>query len=426
MRRYFLTGCLLLLFISTAGATRVFPADADQVLDTFWGKGKRAASLAPIPCTRALSLPEKGLQPPCNSERGPVVLPGKSGSVSVERAPGYASLFLNSSGWIGGDGNYSVSLGGDTTLWLHGDTFLGEIKGGVRCEGFKIANNTISLQKGYEPATASMKFFSGRDGAGEPCAVVAPEDGKGWFWIYDGVRTGGRLFLFLIQIDRDRGSALGFKSVGMWLGRVENPDEPPEKWKITQKKIPCSLFSADGDTFLGSAVLKREPYIYIYGIKEKHEGPWLQKFMIIARAPGKKLDDFSAWEFFDGTGWSSDFGRIAGLFGDCANEFTVSYEDTLHRFIVIYTENGASENINMRLAPEPEGPWSDPVTVYECPEKEWNRNILLYAAKGHPSLSVSPGELIVSYIANSIDFNDLLKDARLYNPQFLRLRFTTD
>ena len=82
-----------------------------------------------------------------------------------------------------------------------------------------------------------------------------------------------------------------------------------------------------------------------------------------------------------------------------------------------------SKNIVARTAPEPYGPWSEPLIVYQCPEEDWHDNIFCYAAKAHPEISLAPNELIVTYVTNSMDFNQIESDARLYRPRFLRLRF---
>ena len=89
---------------------------------------------------------------------------------------------------------------------------------------------------------------------------------------------------------------------------------------------------------------------------------------------------------------------------------------------MVYTENGMSENILIRLADHPWGPWSDPATIYRCPEAGWDSSYFCYAAKGHPSLS-KPNELIIAYVTNSFDFGKMVSDARIYRPRFLRLTF---
>jgi len=63
------------------------------------------------------------------------------------------------------------------------------------------------------------------------------------------------------------------------------------------------------------------------------------------------------------------------------------------------------------------------VDLYQCPEMSTDGDNLCYAAKGHPELSLTLDELIVTYVANSTDFYKMAADARLYRPRFIRVRF---
>lgn len=372
-------------------------------------------------------LPTSRLQQPAAlpTPQPAVPLPG-GGRVDVETLPAQTSLFRNRDGWIGGDGDYSVPLSADRTLWLFGDSLVGAVQGDARASDSLLVNNSMAVQQGKDPAAATLSYFWGRgtDGAGQ--ALLAPEDGKGWFWPYHGARTGRGLALFLIQVDRDGASALGFRGVGLSLALVENPDDPPERWRTTQKKIPWSDFSPAGDTFFGSAALRKDGFLYVYGAQDETRAGMRHKHMVLARVPDDAVDDFARWQFYDGREWQSDFRKTARLAPDVANEYSVAFQEGIGRYVAVYSENGTSEKICVRTAPRPEGPWSDAVAVYTCPEKSWGDDILIYSAKGHPALSTDPHELPVSYIANSMDFGRLLADARLYQPQFLRLRFEPD
>ena len=48
---------------------------------------------------------------------------------------------------------------------------------------------------------------------------------------------------------------------------------------------------------------------------------------------------------------------------------------------------------------------------------------VLYLPPIHPELSPAADEIIVTYVANSLDFAKMADDARLYRPRFLRVRF---
>jgi hypothetical protein len=117
---------------------------------------------------------------------------------TVEPLPEYDALFTRTQGWTGADAVYSVALADDVTLWLYDDTWIGDIVDGKHKDATMV-NNTVALQHGKDPATASVEFFWQRTKEGEAAAFIRPTDGVGWFWISDGIVADGKLYLFWIQ-----------------------------------------------------------------------------------------------------------------------------------------------------------------------------------------------------------------------------------
>jgi hypothetical protein len=172
-------------------------------------------------------------------------------------------------------------------------------------------------------------------------------------------------------------------------------------------------------------LLKDNGFIYIYGNDEDIEdGSYHRKHMIVARVAEDDLADFDKWRFYTNGDWQPDFKKASRLCPNIANEYSVSYQPSVGKYVMVYTENGISKNIVLRIAPTPYGEWSEPTIVYQCPESAWNAKIVCYAAKAHLTLSMQPDELIVTYIASSSDFFHMAGDARLYRPRFLRLQLS--
>jgi hypothetical protein len=343
--------------------------------------------------------------------------------VSVEVLPDYSALFVRQDGWTGADGAYTVKLSSNRILWLFGDTWYGEIREG-RHTNATIVNNSIAIQHGIVPLDASVRFYSGRAPGGRPLAFIRPSDDRGWLWFYDGIEVNKTLYLCLIQADRtENRNSFGFKIIGTRLGRVANPEESPNSWRISQHQIPWERLSPGGDTIFGSALLRENKFIYIFGTTEDVVGSIRQKYMILARAPETKLGQFDQWQFYCAGSWSSDFSELSRLAGDMANEYSVSYLAALEEYVSVYSAKGFSKNIVARFAPHPWGPWSEPEVLYECPEASRGADVFCYAAKGHPALSPAPNEIIVTYIASSFSFEKIAADAKLYRPRFLRVRF---
>ncbi|MHC4596101.1 MAG: protein kinase domain-containing protein [Planctomycetota bacterium] len=336
--------------------------------------------------------------------------------------PEYDALFTRTEGWTGGDAVYSVALADDITLWLYGDTWIGDVVDG-RHNGATMVNNTIGLQRGKDPTTASVKFFWGTTKEGKPAAFIRPTDGTGWFWIGDGIVADGKLYLFAGQIVKtDEKGTWGFKYIETWLVEVENPHDEPLAWRVRQYKIPYGRYSKDGNLFFGSAVMRDGDFVYIYGSSEDWSKGMGGRSMIIARVRFDEMTDFGKWRFFSDGNWQSDMAGICEHFDGTADGFSVCYQPAIKQYVVVYTENGLSENIMMRFSPTPVGPWSSAYKVFECPEVEWHETYFCYAAKAHSEIS-KKGELIVTYVCNSTDFWKMAADTRIYRPRFLRINF---
>jgi hypothetical protein len=284
----------------------------------------------------------------------------------------------------------------------------------------------MAIQYGKDPATAVMDFFYGQQADGRVTAFIHPQDGRGWFWTLDGVLTPKGLYVFLIQIERTGSeSVFDFKVIGSWLGHIEHLKDPPSKWRIRQYKVPWVEFSAARGILWGSAILQVQNALYIYGTVEDRQNTVPQKHMILARVPVSMLADFSRWRFYADGRWVSDFTRASRLCENVPHEYSVSYLSALKNYVLVYSRDGLSNKILARLSTEPQGPWSDPIPLYQCPEADWDDSIFCYAAKDHAILSRHPNELVITYIANSVDFQKTINDVRLYRPRFLRAIFSS-
>ena len=341
---------------------------------------------------------------------------------SVEILPEYDALFYNEKGWTGADGSYSVALADNVTIWLYSDTWIGDIVDGKH-KNAAMVNNSIGLQRGKDPSTASVKFFWHRTKERKPAAFIRPADGVGWFWISDGVVADEKLYLFLMQmVKTGEKSVFGFRHIGTWLGEVENPHDEPPKWRIYQHRIPWGRFSKDGNLFFSSAVMRDGDFVYIYGGSEDWNKGMSGRSMVVARVPYKRIADFEQWRFFSDGNWKADVNGISELFNGTATEYSVCYQAAIKQYVAIYTENGMSKNIMMRFSPTPVGPWSSAHKIYECPEYKWHKTYFCYAAKAHPEISGKDG-LIITYVCNSTNFWQMAKDARIYWPRFLKVKF---
>ena len=132
--------------------------------------------------------------------------------------------------------------------------------------------------------------------------------------------------------------------------------------------------------------------MYLYGC-DKIEG---SRFGCrVARVPSDGLHERSAYEFWDGSGWNPDIERAVFALDGPNGGLSVSWNPWLHRYLAVYLA-GYSNEVLMRTAERPEGPWSAPVVAFRgVPPAARGVN---YGAFEHPELSSDGGrDLVVTY-----------------------------
>lgn len=330
-------------------------------------------------------------------------------------------LFQNTSGWIGADGNYSIPLATNTTLWLFSDTFVGDVKGGKRVNA-RMIHNSVALQHG----TNRPAFYHGQTREGQADSFISPAHGAagGYFWLNHGVRTAQGLYFFALQVvSTEPKGPFGFKLVDGWLIHVSNPDALPAEWHITQTKVPFTRIAPKSSVIFGCALLAEGDYVYIFGTDSRAEAKkaGMPDALVVARVPMAKLAEFPEWRFFANGQWQRDSSRLTGLFPNVGSEFSVTRLGADGRYAAVYSE-GLGGRILLRLASAPTGPWSGPKLIYECPEMTWPAKAFCYAARAHPELATATDELLITYAANAWDFWNLFSEPRLYWPRFVRCK----
>ncbi len=334
---------------------------------------------------------------------------------TASSAPELDNLFQQTNGWVGADGAFSVPLSKNKSVWLYSDTWIGKVNEGKRVD-VSMINNTIAIQRhGKRP-----EFYYPTNEQGKAQSFIKPADGRGFFWLFHGTRTKAGLFFFLRQLEIvDKNSVFGFKGFSSSIAHVKNPDDHPAKWQIEQTKFPFEKHSKEEQVVMGAALMKRHGYIYIYG---NHSGPEKsKKGMIVARVHEKQFGVFDQWQFFSNGNWVKDFNSVTPICIDAPSEASVSYWPKLKKYVFVYIQ-GFWGKVVIRTSDQPTGPWSEPIPIYDAPEMKYPSKVFAYAGKAHPELSASKDELIVTYAANSFNFVEVIQDARLYWPRFVRVK----
>jgi hypothetical protein len=324
------------------------------------------------------------------------------------------SLFQHNNYWVGGDGAYSIDLGNERILWLFGDSWIDTTGQGTR-QNAVMVSNTLAIQRGYDPSTASIKFFWNQKQ--NKTNAYFPDNDTVLYWPGHGIRVGDRLLLFLMGV-HSSDKEPGFE-VKDWASlMINNPDDDPDKWEIESLEAKSNNLQI----IVGSGgVLQWENFVYAFSAQElesKHD-------IYLVRWPVKNiLDgelDLMQWWAGDQQGWTDQPGDIVcavPVFTKGQTEFTVHYDEKESAFVEIQTIGFGPAIIVRRTATSLTGPWSDPETIFSPAQNQFS-NIMIYQGKAHPYLlGAIP---VVTYCTNSFEFADHLRENWLYYPRFVRI-----
>ncbi len=358
---------------------------------------------------------------------------------SVVAAPEWSDLFKRTHGWFGADGIFSVPLSGidknnnvdnDSTLLVFSDTLIGQVKDGKPLPGYTMVNNSIAYLKGNDPASDNIRFYYKEGTNGKPASLFVPDTSTAarpqLFWLGDGFVNKDledQLYLFAYKVERTGSGAFDFITPEVSIIAIPKGSQPPFQ---EQRQIPTSLHVRNdqlGEGNFGSGVLVNtrwagapmpDGYVYVYGCVGK------DKKLVVARVKPADFELFQRWRYWDGTNWNESKDALKPLTTAVSDELSMTPLPD-GRFVLIFQVMGLSDKVGLGIGESPVGPFSRIEEIWTAPE--WKEGLWTYNAKAHFNLS-KPGELLISYNTIKDDFfNAIKKDANIYRPRFIRLKF---
>ncbi|HLR99400.1 MAG TPA: DUF4185 domain-containing protein [Mycolicibacillus parakoreensis] len=184
---------------------------------------------------------------------------------------------------------------------------------------------------------------------------------------------------------------INFMSISAWgqpgswstnFSAVAVSNDNGETWTVPQSSIRPSMFFAVPSVFFvwgeqnfqQNAYLRRDGYVYQYGTTPGRGGS-----VFLARVNENEITNRWAYEFYTPFGWLKWFSFLAiQVVADRTSELSVAYSEHLGKFVMLYTNT--FNNVVMRTADAPEGPWSSTTTLVQSAKM----NTGIYAPYIHP------------------------------------------
>ncbi|MFC7619633.1 hypothetical protein [Microlunatus sp. GCM10028923] len=340
--------------------------------------------------------------------RGPLGTPTATANTEVTEAfrtfGNNGGGWPNQGGWAASDGVYSTTVPGKGVVWLMNDTFLGPVNQDESMTEPGFIHGSILL--GGADGLPDTTITGGtRD---EPKSIADPPgavDGDPWYWNGDGIMDGGKLRVFEYRIGKTDGEP-------PWNFGWISTDIVTYTEDFKVERVTTSYGEAGGVSW-GTELVQCGRHTYIYGLKDN------TIHLARARAGGLTGND---WEFWNGSGWSSDPHSTVAITTDVGASYSIT---PMGGEFVLTTTSAAiftDHRVYVATAPTPIGPWSPKTPVYTAPEGGVGNLYAPYNVAAHPGLS-KPGELVISYNVNSQQGDDLLANANNNRPRFVTIRF---
>jgi hypothetical protein len=356
--------------------------------------------------------------------------------------------FPYTAGWFGGDAAYSIPISAGKSVWLFGDTFVGDPDQRTR-SGATLVHNSIAISECLPDGEWKIEYSWGRKDDGAPRAFLAAERSDRYWWLFDGFLHEDRLYIGLLEVEpsEPRGPLnLPFRYRGMKLARVENHRDAPENWEIDVLSL-----SENAKAIPGSAMVTHDGHLYLFTFLDLDAERFprmlsrvsLTAFEQLPPRPADQLEYLAR----DGR-WVAGLDPANGLIlmQDNATEMTVRYHPEIDRWLALYSypnwndpvaQSHPTGTVTIRTAAQLEGPWSEPKSIYQIPELNedyaagYDPNTFCYAAKEHPEYA-REGHLLVTYVCNLftrdgenplVALKRLGEKMYLYRPQAVSIPF---
>jgi len=304
---------------------------------------------------------------------------------------------------IGQDGVCSIKFSDKITLWTFADTITGRWKSeSGRIAGDKneaimdgMLSNSIAwsekvTEKNYKHIR--LNFYKENGKTAQFIKNKKNENPlKHRFWALDGFRSGNKVYVYYLHIYvPDHAEFLDFKVLYSGLARWDIPRGWKPGDRINFRRLG-PLF-VKGTPFFGAAVMEKDGYVYTAGHFKKNS----KEFPIsIARVKVENVENVKAYSFLSREGeWVSDIKNSGEFIGDVSGECSLSYNDYLKEYIIIYSKAFTGDIGSVRFKDFSKLPAAGKNTVFRV-HKAGSSGMWPYSGK---EIFSSGGSLFLIYI----------------------------
>lgn len=325
-------------------------------------------------------------------------------------------------GWLGGDEAASVPLNETTTVFIFSDTYVGNKTQQSRQEtGLKMISNSVAVETCLPNGKTEVKYFWKNMYSEHPESIFKTFTKRYNFWVSDAFIVNNNLYVLLQKVGHKSGLSpddlFGFSLPGFSLAKITNLFELPDKWQIELLPVPDFAYP---DMQLGHHVIEGN-YIYFFVSRQDKGQLLVRKRTDLIDDPEKPFEYYALNKTWKSGIKKDDMDTIFNGF----RTVTVNYHPDIKKWVMLMDIKFMDNKINIRTAASLEGPWSDEITVYECPEvtigsPSYSKSNFCYLpAECIQNYDVKKHEMLLTYNINNFNFSEIKANPKIYTPKVI-------
>lgn len=330
--------------------------------------------------------------------------------------------FPHKDGWLGGDADVSVPINDTQSVYIFGDSYVGQKDYNRQSNDLKMVSSTVAIATCLPDGSTRINYYWRNMYSDHPEPVFRSFTNRYNLWPTNGFLYKNSLYVLMEKTGAKPGVSpddfFPFTVVGLTLAKVVNPSlASPDKWDVDF--IPISLFAFPMDN-LHITLVTHDGYLYFFA-ENNDKGKLLRVNLAFIDSLQDHFEYYSlAHTWKQGVRPEDMEVVLSAQVGS-----TITYHEELKKWVMVCGPGFMNNKIGLRTATSLTGPWSDQTIVYECPEitpgtASYNKsNFCYFGRECFQNYDKKGRTMMITYDINTSDFSEINSNTKIYTPKVI-------
>ncbi|MEO6675647.1 MAG: hypothetical protein ABIN93_19620 [Ginsengibacter sp.] len=333
-------------------------------------------------------------------------------------------------GWLGADGDVSLVVNETQDLFLFSDSDVGQSGDISRqlAKDYTIVSNTVGVTSCMANRKYNIQYYWKNMYTAHPKPIFESLTNRYIYWINDAFMHKGCLYVLMPKIGAKTVPTPGddifnFSIVGFSMAKVTDPmSNTPDKW--APELLPFTFL--DPSHFDLHSLVKDGNYLYLFTDKNLTQTVLLRIPLDFIDSPKRYVEYYSITH-----SWKPgiDTADMMVILPERPGN-TIRYHNDIKKWVMVCGPGFLDNKIRLRTASDLTGPWSESVTIYECPEAilgtpEYHKTNFCYLGRELiQHYDKTTRTMYLTYDTNNSDFSAIKSNPKIYTPKIITVSLT--